>query len=116
MHTHTLLLGFIHHTTISLGPQGPLSSGAVAGVVLGGVVFLIVLAGIAVCVGVLVYGYRNPTSKIGLFMIEVRCTVCTEQGIKSVRYVNWHGHNFSTITSVAGQKWCSILSIGMPQQ
>ena len=32
---------------------------------------LIVLAGIAVCVGVLVYGYRNPTSKIGLFMIEV---------------------------------------------
>ena len=71
MHTHTLLLGFIHHTTISLGPQGPLSSGAVAGVVLGGVVFLIVLAGIAVCVGVLVYGYRNPTSKIGLFMIEV---------------------------------------------
>ena len=77
--THTLLLGFIHHTAISLCPQGPLSSGAVAGVVLGGLVFLIVLAGIAVCVGVLVYGYRNPTSKIGLFMIEVcACTVCTK--------------------------------------
>ena len=61
-----------HYYTISLCPQGPyLSSGAVAGVVLGGLVFLIVLAGIAVCVGVLVYGYRNPTSKIGLFMIEV---------------------------------------------
>ena len=41
--------------------------------------FLIVLAGIAVCVGVLVYGYQHPTSKIGLFMIEVcACTVCTK--------------------------------------
>ena len=77
--------------------------------------FLIVLAGIAVCVGVLVYGYQHPTSKIGLFMIEV--CACTEQGVKSVRYINRHGHNFSTITSVAGQKRCSILSIGrMPQQ
>ena len=75
MHTHMhLLLGFIHHATISLGPQGPLPSGAVAGVVLGGLVFLIVLAGIALCVGVLVYGYQHPTSKIGLFMIEV-CTI-----------------------------------------
>ena len=51
--------------------QGPLSFGAIAGVVLGGLVFLIVLAVIAVCVCVLVYGYRHPTSKIGLFMIEV---------------------------------------------
>ena len=75
IHTH-LYLGFICHNTISLCPQGPpssgpLSSGAIAGVVLGGLVFLIVLAVIAVCVCVLVYGYLHPTSKIGLFMIEV---------------------------------------------
>ena len=44
--------------------------------------FLIVLAVIAACVCVLVYGYRHPTSKIGLFMIEVclyDVCVCTEQ-------------------------------------
>ena len=95
-HTHTLLLAFIRHTTISLCPQGPLSSGAVAGVVLGGLVFLIVLAGIAVCVGVLVYGYRNPTSKIGLFMIEV-CTIwCVLHVLSRMLRVLGHAHNFLT--------------------
>ena len=85
MHAHTCINCYLDLSTtlpysISLGPQGSsLSSGAVAGVVLGGVVFLIVLAGIAVCVGVLVYGYQHPTSKIGLFMIEVcACTVYTK--------------------------------------
>ena len=77
MHTHTFVSWiYLPQYHISLCPQGPpssgpLSSGAIAGVVLGGLVFLIVLAMIAACVCVLVYGYRHPTSKIGLFMIEV---------------------------------------------
>ena len=100
--------------------QGPLSSGTIAGVVLGGLVFLIVLAVITACVCALVYSYRHPTSKIGLFMIEVclyDVCVCTEQYVKSVRFANRHAHNFSTITSVAGQKVCFILSTGkIPQQ
>jgi len=80
-------------------------------------VFLIVLAMIAVCVCVLVYGYRHPTSKIGLFMIEVCLYECTEQCVKSVRFANRHAHNFSTITSVAKQKVCFIFSTGkIPQQ
>ena len=74
-HTHTLIACVLspHISSCPQGPpsSGPLSSGAIAGVVLGGLVFLIVLAVIAVCVCVLVYGYRHPTSKIGLFMIEV---------------------------------------------
>ena len=82
--------------------------------------FLIVLAVIAVCVCVLVYGYRHPTSKIGLFMIEVclyDVCVYTEQHVISVRFANRHAHNFSTITSVAGQKVCFIFSTGkIPQQ
>ena len=120
-HTHThmhLLLAFIHHTTISLGPQGPpLSSGAIAGVVLGGLVFLIVLAGIAVCVGVLVYGYRHPTSKIGLFMIEVclymMCCV-SEQDVKRVRFANSYVCHFPMITwdsSTPFLVWAAVSSL-----
>ena len=69
---------------MSLYPQGsltqgsptqePLSAGGVVGVVLGGLVLLALLVFIAICVGVVLYGYKHPTSKIGLFMIEVCAT------------------------------------------
>ena len=36
--------------------------------------FLILLVFIAVCVGLVLYGFKRPTSKIGLFIIEVRAT------------------------------------------
>ena len=36
--------------------------------------FLILLVFIAVCVAVVLYGYKRPTSKIGLFIIEVHAT------------------------------------------
>ena len=120
-HTHTLIACVLspHISSCPQGPlsSGPLSSGAIAGVVLGGLVFLIVLAVIAVCVCVLVYGYRHPTSKIGLFMIEVclyDVCVCTEQQLD---LQTGNAHNFSTITSVAGQKVCFIFSTDkIPQQ
>lgn len=48
-----------------------LSTGGVVGVVVGGLLLVLVLIAFAVCAGVLVYGYRHPTSRIGLFMIEV---------------------------------------------
>ena len=54
--------------------QGSLSAGGVVGIVLGGLVFLALLVFIAICVGVVLYGYKHPTSKIGLFMIEVCAT------------------------------------------
>ena len=98
-------------------PQGPLSSGAIAGVVLGGLVFLIVLAVIAVCVCVLVYGYRHPTSKIGLFMIEVclyDVCVCTEQYVKSVRFANRHATSLveiSTLLVLLGLSSCRLLCV-----
>ena len=38
--------------------------------------FLILLVFVAVCVGVVLYGYKRPTSKVGLFIIEVRA-ICT---------------------------------------
>ena len=66
---------------LSFYPQGSgtLSVGAVVGGVLGGLVFLALLVFIAICVGVVLYGYKHPTSKIGLFMIEVcvTYTCCT---------------------------------------
>ena len=48
-----------------------LSTGGIVGVVVGGLLLVLVLIAFAVCAGVLVYGYRHPTSQIGLFMIEV---------------------------------------------
>ena len=57
-----------------IDPQGSLPAGAAVGGVLGGLVFLALLVFIAVCVGVVLYGYKHPTSKIGLFMIEVCIT------------------------------------------
>ena len=66
---------------MSLYPQGSLtqgpptlSAGGVVGVVLGGLVLLALLVFIAICVGVVLYGYKHSTSKIGLFMIEVCVT------------------------------------------
>ena len=54
--------------------QGSLPAGAAVGGVLGGLVLLVLLVFIAICVGVVLYGYKHPTSKIGLFMIEVCVT------------------------------------------
>ena len=54
-----------------------LSSGAIVGIsVVGIVVLVLVVTLTSVCIGLLVYGYRNPNSKIGLYMIEVRSPVC----------------------------------------
>ena len=128
MHTHTFVSWiYLPQYHISLCPQGPpssgplssgpLSSGAIAGVVLGGLVFLIVLAMIAVCVCALVYGYRHPTSKIGLFMIEVclyDVCVCTEQYVKSVRFANRHATSLveiSTLLVLLGVSSCRLLCV-----
>jgi hypothetical protein len=53
-----------------------LSSGAIVGISVSGVVVLVLVVVLTgVCIGLLVFGYRNPNSKIGLYMIEVRtCT------------------------------------------
>ena len=60
------------YITPYITPQGSLTAGAAVGGVVGGLVFLILLVFIALCVGVVLYGYKRPTSKIGLFIIEVR--------------------------------------------
>ena len=64
------------YITPYITPQGSLTAGAAVGGVVGGLVFLILLVFVAVCVGVVLYGYKRPTSKVGLFIIEVRA-ICT---------------------------------------
>ena len=50
-----------------------LSAGAVAGVATASVVIFVLAAVVfGLCIGLLIYGYRNPQSKVGLYMIEVR--------------------------------------------
>ena len=66
-HPHTYITPYID-------PQGSLPAGTAVGGVLGGLVLLALLVFIAICVGVVLYGYKHPTSKIGLFMIEVCAT------------------------------------------
>ena len=49
-----------------------LSSGAIVGISVSGIVVLVLVITLTgVCIALLVYGYRNPNSKIGLCMIEV---------------------------------------------
>ena len=67
------------YITPYIDPQGSLPAGAAVGGVLAGLVLLVLLVFIAICMGVVLYGYKHPTSKIGLFMIEVcvTYTCCT---------------------------------------
>ena len=80
--SYTYSMSLYPQGSLTQGPltQGPLSVGGVVGVVLGGLVFLALLVFIAICVGVVLYGYKHPTSKIGLFMIDVcvtyTCYIC----------------------------------------
>ena len=76
--SYTYCMSLYPQGSLTQGPptQGPLtlSAGGVVGVVLGGLVLLALLVFIAICVGVVLYGYKHSTSKIGLFMIEVCVT------------------------------------------
>ena len=76
--SYTYCMSLYPQGSLTQGPptQGPptLSAGGVVGVVLGGLVLLALLVFIAICVGVVLYGYNHSTSKIGLFMIEVCVT------------------------------------------
>ena len=81
MNSYTYCMSLYLQGSLTQGPptQGPLTQGSlfaggVVGVVLGGLVLLALLVFIAICVGVVLYGYKHPTSKIGLFMIEVCVT------------------------------------------
>ena len=58
-----------------------LSSGAIVGISVSGVVVLVLVVVLSgVCIGLLVFGYRNPNSKIGLYMIEVNLPeICSSQ-------------------------------------
>ena len=49
-----------------------LSTAAVVGISVGlVVVFLLLVLIVIVVLGVLIYGYKNPNSSVGMFMIEV---------------------------------------------
>ena len=49
-----------------------LSSGAIVGISVSGIIVLVLVVMLtSVCIGLLIYGYKNPNSKIGLYMIEV---------------------------------------------
>lgn len=49
-----------------------LSTGAIAGIAVGLLIVFVLAASIVVIILViLVYGYKHPTSSVGLFMIEV---------------------------------------------
>ena len=48
--------------------------GSIAGIFIGILVLLTTVILIAVCVGVAIYGYRHPASRVGMYMIEV--SVC----------------------------------------
>ena len=52
-------------------PPG-LSSGSIAGIAIAGaVIFVLLVVVFAFVIGLLIYGYKNPQSKVGLYMIEV---------------------------------------------
>lgn len=61
-----------------LSSLGGLSFNATVGVSVGLTLLVLVLLVlvVGVCTGILVYGYKHPTSSIGLFMIEVRLIRC----------------------------------------
>lgn len=46
--------------------------GSIAGIFIGILVLLTTVILISVCVGVAIYGYRHPASRVGMYMIEVR--------------------------------------------
>ena len=50
-----------------------LSTGAVIGIAVSvfAVLLLLILV-VGLCIGIIMYGYKNPTSPLGLFLIEVR--------------------------------------------
>ena len=45
--------------------------GSIAGIFIGILVLLTTVILISVCVGVAIYGYRHPASRVGMYMIEV---------------------------------------------
>ncbi len=61
--------------------SGGLSGGARGGIVVGILVILVVIVVVMAACAVLVYGYRRPTSRVGLFMIEVRERLWAEEAV-----------------------------------
>ncbi len=61
--------------------SGGLSGGAQGGIVVVGILVILVVIVVALTAcAVLVYGYRRPTSRVGLFMIEVREMLWADRG------------------------------------
>ena len=46
-------------------------AGSIVGICIGILVVVAAIALISVCVGVAIYGYRHPASRVGMYMIEV---------------------------------------------
>ena len=56
--------------TISLAST-QLGTGPIIAIIVVAIVLIIAIALVAACIVVVWYGYKNPTSSVGLFMIEV---------------------------------------------
>ena len=68
------IINYTHvHMYLCYNVHTGLSSGAIVGISVSGIIVLVLVVMLtSVCIGLLVYGYKNPNSKIGLYMIEVR--------------------------------------------
>lgn len=87
--------------------------GSIVGILIGILVVIATIVLIFVCVGVAVYGYRHPASRVGMYMIEVSASLATLLYFFSV-YTCW-GDAFQVdyITSIFcqahGQNVCDLL-------
>ena len=68
-----IIMQYTHvHMYLCYNVHTGLSSGAIVGISVSGIVVLVLVVMLtSVCIGLLIYGYKNPNSKIGLYMIEV---------------------------------------------
>lgn len=73
----TIIMQYTHvHMYLCYNVHTGLSSGAIVGISVSGIVVLVLVVMLtSVCIGLLIYGYKNPNSKIGLYMIEVHIHV-----------------------------------------
>ena len=80
-HNIIIIIKYTHvHMYLCYNVHTGLSSGAIVGISVSGIVVLVLVVMLtSVCIGLLIYGYKNPNSKIGLYMIEVYISQCAGQ-------------------------------------